>query len=67
MRTTEDGKAYVYYGNAEYLLYDFTVKVTDVLYTFWGPNSIDYSPVYKDSVVNISTLEDGRKSIDMER
>lgn len=67
MRTTEDGKAYVYYGNAEYLLYDFNVKVTEVLYTFWGPNAIDYGPVYKDSVVNISTLADGRKKIDVER
>lgn len=67
MRTTEDGKAYVYYGNAEYLLYDFNVKVTDVLYTFGGPNAFAYSPLYKDSVVNISTLADGRKKIDLER
>ncbi len=67
MRTTEDGKAYVYYDNAEYLLYDFNVKVTDVLYTFWGPNAMDYGPMYKDSVVNISTSADGRKKIDVER
>lgn len=67
MRTTEDGKTYVYYDNAEYLLYDFEVNIGDVLYTFGGTNAFEYSLMNKDSVVNISTLANGRKKIEVER
>ncbi len=67
MRTTEDGKVYVYHDNTEYLLYDFDVNIGDVRYTFGGPNTILYSPLCKDSIVNISTLANGRKKIEVER
>ena len=63
LRFTEDKKVYIYYDNAEYLLYDFNVQVGDTLDVFAGVEYYNFHNIYPHIVTNLVTLDDGRLQV----
>ena len=63
LRFTEDKKVYIYYDNAEYLLYDFNVQVGDTLDVFAGVEYYNFHNIYPHIVTNVVTLDDGRLQV----
>ena len=61
VRFANNDKVYVYYDNAEYLLYDFTVQEGDSVEVFAGINDYHYAKTYKGRVFDISYSENGAK------
>ena len=63
LRFTEDKKVYIYYDNAEYLLYDFNVQVGDTLDVFAGVEYYNFHNIYPHIVTNVVTIDDGRLQV----
>ena len=66
LRFTEDRKIYIYYDNAEYLLYDFDVQVGDRLEIFAGVDYYNCHKTYPHVVTSVDTLDDGRLQVQLD-
>lgn len=62
----QGSKVFLHYNQTEYLLYDFGVKVGDELEVFAGINNVESVGTFKNKVIEITMLPNGRQKITLE-